>query len=369
MAKSSNASPVPSPSAASNAVLPALLTIQQGEAARLLLSHVVSLRLAGADAQLLATVITIRAARGGSGNITGKDLDSLRLGDAHGAVAELTALGWQFAGDLLGVDRETPVAVTVPGLADALPISRTARSRVSGWTTRTLASKMAKKATPSARLAALFLAAHSSNDRYGVLPDGMPEHCRAALPELLATGFLAELADGRYRLDEGARRLSGMHPRSHDSAALVRLRWAAWKDSVSPALRRHAENVERCPLCTLPLEQVASAFTQPAVPMQVPLRVRTAYGAWKDSHPDRGPRALQFAAAFRAQHHHGPSIKQLFEGMDWKIESRELRGFIVQRLITNEWLTNTAPVPWTLRPGKAAQSGGAPAAVLSPGRR
>jgi len=349
----------------SSTVLPPLLTIQQGEAARRLLGHVASLRLAGADAQLLATVIAIRAARAGSGNITGQELDFLRLGDASTAVAELASLGWQFAGDLLGGDRETPVAVTVPGLADALPISRTARSRVSGWTTRTLASKTVKKASPSARLAALFLAAHSSNDRYGVVPQEMPEHCCAVLPELLDRGFLVELADGRYLLDGDARRFSGMHPRSHDSAALVRLRWQVWKDGVSPALRRHAENVEHCLLCTLPLEQVASAFMRPAVPMQIPLRVRNAYGAWKDSHPDRGPSSLQFAAAFRAQHQHGPSLKQLCAGMGWQIESRELRSFIVQRLITNEWLTNTAPVPWTLRPGKAAPTEPTPGAVAS----
>ncbi|WP_331726706.1 hypothetical protein [Streptomyces sp. NBC_00280] len=350
-------------------VLPALLTIQQGEAARRLLSHVASVRVAGTDAQLLAVVIAIRAARAGSGNITGQDLDFLRLGDTPAAVASLASLGWQFAGDLLDGDRETPVAVTVPGLADALPISRTTRSRVSGWTTRTLASKTVKKASPSARLAALFLAAHSSNNRYGVVPPEMPEHCRAALPELLDRGFLAELADGRYLLDEDARRLSGMHPRSHDSTALVRLRWQVWKDGVSPALRRHAENVEHCPLCTLPLEQMASAFMRPAVPMQFPLRVRTAYGAWKDSHPDRGPRALQFAAAFRTRHQHGPSLKQLCEGMGWQIESSELRGFIVRRLITNEWLTNTAPVPWTLRPGKAAQPDRTAASVLSSSTR
>lgn len=350
-------------------VPPPLLTIQQGEAARRLLSHVASVRLAGADAQLLAVVIAIRAARAGSGNITGQDLDFLRLGDTPAAVAELASLGWQFAGDLLDGDRETPVAVTVPGLADALPISRTARSRVSGWTTRTLSSKTVKKASPSARLAALFLAAHSSNDRYGAVPQELPEHCRAALPELLDRGFLAELADGRYLLDEDARRLSGMHPRSHDSTALVRLRWQAWKDGVSPALRRHAENVEHCPLCTPPLEQVASAFMRPAVPMQIPLRVRNAYGAWKDSHPDRGPHALQFAAAFRAQHQHGPSLKQLCEGMGWQIEARELRSFIVQRLITNEWLTNTPPVPWTLRPGKTTHTDRTPATVLSSSTR
>ncbi|MET7714426.1 hypothetical protein [Streptomyces sp. NPDC005407] len=73
-----------------------------------------------------------------------------------------------------------------------------------------------------------------------------------------------------------------------------------------------------------------------AVPAQFVPRVRTAYGAWKDTQPDRGPRAAQFAAAFRAEHSHGPSIKQLFEGLGWRVQQRELRNFITQRLIANE---------------------------------
>lgn len=96
MPKSSNASPAPPPPAVRSTVLPPLLTIQQGEATRRLLSHVASLRLADADAQLLAVVIAIRAVRAGSGNITGQNLDFVRLEDTPAAVAELASLGWQF---------------------------------------------------------------------------------------------------------------------------------------------------------------------------------------------------------------------------------------------------------------------------------
>lgn len=92
-------------------------------------------------------MIAIRSARCGTGNITGQDLGSLHLADAEGAVATLTARGWHFAGDPLDGDGETPVAVTVPNLPEELPVSRTARSRVSGWTNRTLAAKPAKKSS------------------------------------------------------------------------------------------------------------------------------------------------------------------------------------------------------------------------------
>lgn len=338
-----------------SAPLPFLLTTQQGEAARCLLSYVGSLPLAGADAQLLAVVVAIRAARGGVGNLTGQDLRSLRLADAEGAVAAVAALGWQAQGDLLGGDPDSPVAITVPDLTDhKLPFGKLMRSRVSGWTARTLAAKSVKKASPAARLAALFLAAHSSSDRYGILPADLPEHCRAALPELLAKGFLLELEDSCYLLAETVRHLSGSHPRSHDETGVDLLRWDAWKAQASVALRRHVTAVEHCPLCDVPTERVAEAFMSDAVPAQFLPRVRTAYGAWKDTQPDRGPRAAQFAAAFRAEHGHGPSVKQLCVGLGWGDQQHELRNFIVQRLIANEWLTNTAPVPWTLRPGRAA---------------
>ncbi|MGW7018068.1 hypothetical protein ACWGGS_01595 [Streptomyces decoyicus] len=84
----------------------------------------------------MAGVIAIRGARGGAGHTPGQDL---RLTDPEGAATALTTPGWQFAGDLSG-DDETPMAVTVPNLAEELPLSGTARSRVSVWMTRTLAA-------------------------------------------------------------------------------------------------------------------------------------------------------------------------------------------------------------------------------------
>ncbi|MFJ5804087.1 hypothetical protein [Streptomyces decoyicus] len=62
-------------------------------------------------------------------------------------------------------------------------------------------------------------------------------------------------------------------------------------------------------------------------------------------------------AVFRAQHGHGPSYSQMCAGLGWNLP-RNLRTFVVQRLLVNEWLTETAPAPWTLRPGKTAQAQG-----------
>ncbi|MEV6792261.1 hypothetical protein AB0M87_09725 [Streptomyces sp. NPDC051320] len=349
-----------------NAPPPFLLTPAQGEAARRLLTYVASLPPAGADAQLLAVVVAIRAARSGVGNLTGQDLRSLRLTDAEGALTAVADLGWQAQGDLLGGDPATPVAILVPDLTDEtdrrLPFGKLMRSRVSGWTTRALTAKPVKKASPAARLAALFLAAHSSPDRQGVLPDDLPEDGRAALPELLTKGFLTELDDSRYRLAETVGHLSGLYLSPEYQAAADLLRWKAWKEEASAALRRHVEAVEQCPLCDVPTERVAEAFMAKPVPPPFLSWVRTAYGEWKNSHPDRGPRAARFAANFRAEHGHGPSGKQLCEGVGWGDQPSELRSFIVRRLVANEWLTSTAPVPWTLRPGRAARAGASGAA-------
>ncbi|WP_424863657.1 hypothetical protein [Streptomyces sp. MMS24-I29] len=38
------------------------------------------------------------------------------------------------------------------------------------------------------------------------------------------------------------------------------------------------------------------------------------------------------------------------------VPKHSLRAHVVQRRPTNAWLTDTGPVLWTLRPGKAAQA-------------
>jgi hypothetical protein len=61
--------------------------------------------------------------------------------------------------------------------------------------------------------------------------------------------------------------------------------------------------------------------------------------------------------AFRAEHGHGPSVRQLSTGFGWEMWP-PLRLLVVRRLLANGWLADTAPVPWTLRPGSAADAHG-----------
>ncbi|MFD8608563.1 hypothetical protein [Streptomyces sp. NPDC059631] len=350
--------------------LPFLLTSQQGEAARTLLSYVASLELPGPDAQLLAVVVAIRAARGGVGNLTGTDLSALRLGDACGAVDALRSLGWQMDDALFDGDPATPVPITVPDLTREtdrpLPFGKNVRSRVSGWTSKTLSAKPVKKLPPAARLAALFLAAHSTSKLLGQIPPDLPEGCRAALPELLQKGFLTEFSEDRYVLAPAVQHLAGQRrptaeERSTKTATVEPqfdvAAWEQWKNTATPALRRHVEAVEHCAVCTLPVERVAEAFTGVVRSHFFSQAVKNAYGEWKDAHPDRGPQAAEFTVAFRAEHGHGPSYAQLCAGLGWALKG-PLRGFVVKRLLANEWLTDTGTVPWTLRPGPAAQAQG-----------
>ncbi|MFF2729870.1 hypothetical protein ACFVS9_18470 [Streptomyces sp. NPDC058008] len=376
---SSSPSSHPAPAAPVAQPKPFLLTPHQGEAARALLLHVSSLPLKGADARLLAVVVTIRAARKGVGNLTGQDVRSLRLTDAEGAVTALGALGWQGQEALLGEDFVTPVGVVVPDLADPagsrLPFGKVMRSRVSGWTARTLSAKPVRKTSSAARLAALYLAAHGPADEHGTLPAHLPDVCGDALPELLAKGFLRELDGERYLLAEAVRHLSGLRPPSDtpravpDGPEAEPQSWEEWKEAASVALRRHVEAVEGCAECSLSTARVSEAFMRRPVPAQFQEKVRAAYAVWEARYPDQGPVAAEFAAAFRAAHGHGPSVKQLCKELGWGKMSRHLRMHVIRGLIADGWLTNTDPVPWTLRPGRAAQAGAAPVATPAAARR
>ncbi|WP_299539742.1 hypothetical protein [uncultured Streptomyces sp.] len=362
---------------------PFLLTARQGEAARELLSFAAALPLEDADARLLAMVLAIRAARSGVGNLSGSDLRSLRLGDPERAVAGVVTLGWNPQGDVLTSDPSVPIKFMVQELSPdqdpQLPFGKVMRSRVSGWSTRTLAAKPLRKASPEARLAALYLAAHHTPDELCPVPSDLPAECREALPELLTRGFLAELESGQYLLAPAVRHLAGVLPgdrrlllggvdenegRSESAWAFDEDAWVAWKDQVSPALRRHVAAVEECPLCHLATTRVAEAFTRRKKVSPVKEKTRRAYEAWKEANPDCGPQAAEFSAAFRVEHGHGPSLSQFCEGMQWKFR-RPLRLLVVSRLVADGWLANTDPVPWTLRPGPTSGIAVPPAGTRS----
>ncbi|MFD6415802.1 hypothetical protein [Streptomyces sp. NPDC060194] len=344
---------------------PFLMTPSQGGAARQLLSWVAALPLESPDAQLLALTVGIRAARAGVGNVSGQDLRMLRLDDVPAALDALAGLGWRNVDTLRTAAPETPVPVEVPELEPGredrpLRFGKEARSRASGWSVRTLTAKPVRKASVAARLAALFVAAHSRSDLRCSLPPELPAHCLAALPELVAKGFVAESADGSYVLQPVVRHLSGRVPTPEELRAAEAAprpagpSYEEWKAGVSPALRRHVEAVEGCTLCAMPLARVSEAFLGVMLPEQASTKQRLAYEAWRQENPAPGPHAARTAAAFRAEHGHGPSVKQFCEAAGWRLKGRPLRGLVIAQLLAEGWLTNTAPVPWTLRPGRAA---------------
>ncbi|MFF5333859.1 hypothetical protein [Streptomyces sp. NPDC013181] len=373
---------------------PFLLTPHQGESARALLSYVAALPLRSVDAQLLAAVVAIRAARTGVGNLTGTDLRSLRLEDPAGAVADLSAAGWEVPAHLIDGDPDKPAGILVPdmtpGPGHVLPLGKDARSRVSGWCLRTRLAKPVRKGSSAVRLAALFLAAHCSAELVGHAPADLPAACYPAVPVLLEKGFLAEVTGKTYRLAPAVGHLAGLFRTPEEIAALAREAeerraareaavapeatpesWAEWKADVSPALLRHVEAVETCRLCRLPFARYANAFMTAPTPLPMPRSGLDAYETWRTGHPDCGREAAQFTVAFRTGHGHGPSYGQLCKGLGWKKLSRELRGVIVRTLIDEGWLTSTPPVPWTLRPGKTAHAQGIvlPGQMTRPGGR
>ncbi|WNI23422.1 hypothetical protein [Streptomyces sp. ITFR-16] len=381
---------IPVEAAASPPPPPFLLTPRQGEAARELLSYVVALPLVSADAKLLAVVVAIRAARTGTGNLTGTDLRSLRLEDPERALAELVAAGWRVPGDLIGGEPDLPVGIVVPDLApgagNALPLGKGTRSRVSGWVMRTRMAKPVKKTSPATRLAALFLAAHCTGELVGQAPAELPVACYGSVPELLEKGFLAEVSGRTYRLGPAMRHLSGLFRTPEEVAELAAAEagrraareaaaaaepeeitpqaWAEWKSGVTPALLRHVAAVEGCAVCRLPFGRVARAFMSAPSPVPAPRSVLGEYETWRETRPDAGREAAAFTVAFRAEHGHGPSYGQLCRGLGWKKLSRALRGFAVGRALEEGWLADTSPVPWTLRPGRAAQEQG----IVLPGQ-
>lgn len=381
--------PVTTASAGDGAAAPPpfLLTPRQGEAARALLSYVAALPLNSVDAQLLAVVVGIRAARTGTGNLTGTDLRSLRLEDPEAAVAELSAAGWEVPGELIDGDPDKPAGIVVPGMTPGqghvLPLGKEARSKVSGWSMRTRVAKPVRKTSSGVRLAALFLAAHASAELVGHAPAELPVACYGAVPTLLEKGFLAEVKGQTYRLGPTVGHLAGLFRTPEELAALAREEeerlaareaaaaaeatpetWAAWKADVSPALLRHVEAVENCRLCHLAFIRVANGFMTPPSPLPMPRSALDAYDTWRAAHPESGREAAQFTVAFRTGHGHGPSYGQLCKGLGWRKLSRELRGIIVRTLIDEGWLTSTPPVPWTLRPGKTAHAQG----IVLPGQ-
>ncbi|MFC8415313.1 hypothetical protein [Streptomyces coelicoflavus] len=221
-----------------------LLTRGQGVHARNVLEHVrVDSPLPGAGARLAVLMITLRAARAGTGNVTGQDLSSWLQGDAEQVLQALADVGWLLlpenatADDALMSRPEEPTQVTVPTLIPTQPrpffFGKVTRARLSGWAQKVVGDRKLrkKKAGAATRLLAVYTAAHSRPDGClggagedgdglaldtvasfcGLRPQDVAEH--AGL--LIAAGWLEEDVDTaggrlRGRLAERVLPLSGL---------------------------------------------------------------------------------------------------------------------------------------------------------------
>ncbi|MEU3898292.1 hypothetical protein [Streptomyces sp. NPDC045251] len=221
-----------------------LLTRGQGVHARNVLEHVrADSPLPGAEARLAVLMLTLRAARAGTGNVTGQDLSGWLASDAERVLEELADAGWLVlpedvtADDALMSRPEEPTQITVPTLIPTQPrpffFGKVTRARLSGWAQKVVGDRKLrkKKAGPATRLLAVYTAAHSRPDGRlgggGEEGDGLaldvvasfcglrPEDVAEHVGLLVAAGWLTEGADTaggrlRGRLAERVLPLSGL---------------------------------------------------------------------------------------------------------------------------------------------------------------
>ncbi|MPY56493.1 hypothetical protein [Streptomyces spongiae] len=165
-------------------VVERLLTRQQAVHARTVLDYVTAhAPHPEAEVRLAVLMLTLRAARAGTGNVTGQDLTGWLQGDAERVLQQLVAADWLrlpgTVADVMASAPENPTAFTVPTLLPEQPspfaFGKTTRSRVSGWAQKAVGDRKIrkKKLGAATRLLALYTAAHTRPDgRLGPAEDG-----------------------------------------------------------------------------------------------------------------------------------------------------------------------------------------------------
>ncbi|MFE7120214.1 hypothetical protein ACFU99_32805 [Streptomyces sp. NPDC057654] len=191
-----------------------------------------------ADVRLAVLMLVLRAARTGTGNVTGQDLTGWLQGEAERVLEQLVDADWLrlpgAAADVLASRPEDPTAVTIPTLLPERPrpftFGKVHRTRLSGWAQKVVGDRKLrkKKLGPATRLLALYTAVHTLPDgRLGRPEDGglgldqVAAFCTLAPDEvgthadlLVTADWLAEAdtAEGqlRGRLSERVLPLSGL---------------------------------------------------------------------------------------------------------------------------------------------------------------
>ncbi|KOU02298.1 hypothetical protein ADK86_11005 [Streptomyces sp. NRRL F-5755] len=127
-----------------------------------------------AEVRLVVLMLALRAARNGTGNVTGQDLTGWLQGDAEPVLEQLVDAGWLHlpgtVAEALASRPEDATAFTVPALLPGQPrpfaFGKTTRSKISGWAQKVLGDRKLrkKKLGPTTRLLALYTAAHTRPD-------------------------------------------------------------------------------------------------------------------------------------------------------------------------------------------------------------
>lgn len=179
-------------------VVQRLLTQKQAAHARSVLEYVEAhAPRPEAEVRLAVLMLTLRAARAGTGNVTGQDLTGWLQGDAEHVLDQLVAADWLrlpgTVADALASQPESPTAITVPALLPERPrpfaFGKTTRSKLSGWAQKAVGDRKLrkKKLGATTRLLAVYTAAHTSPDGRLGRPedDGMPLNGPATFCTLL----------------------------------------------------------------------------------------------------------------------------------------------------------------------------------------
>ncbi|MEU0742923.1 hypothetical protein [Streptomyces sp. NPDC006134] len=231
--------PVGDPASGDQPVVERLLTRQQAAHARTVLDYVTAhTPHPDAEVRLAVLMLTLRAARAGTGNVTGQDLTGWLQGEAEKVLERLVDAGWLrlpgTVAQVMASRPEDPTTLTVPALLPEHPrpfdFGKTTRARLSGWAQKVVGDRKIrkKKLGATTRLLALYTVAHTRPDgRLGHAEDGglhldhaaafcgvPPEQVAEHAELLIAADWLAEadIAQGKLcgRITERILPLGGL---------------------------------------------------------------------------------------------------------------------------------------------------------------